>query len=116
MSSGAEKPREKKPVAETVSVTPEANGALATLRTLGIDATALKEMLMRAASEYKNEDWAEGYSRLIKSWLGREINEEDLSRLLKNASAAHHIYEQGLGHADEDWAGWYAEFILAQTA
>ena len=37
-----------------------------------------------------------------------QLNPTDLAAALRAASEAHHEYEAGLGHADEDWAGWYA--------
>lgn len=39
------------------------------------------------------------------------ISEERLAELLRNAQEKHHVYEQELGHADEDWAKWYAAYI-----
>jgi hypothetical protein len=36
-----------------------------------------------------------------------------LARLLREAANAHHTYEATLGHKDEDWAVWYAEYIIA---
>ena len=36
-----------------------------------------------------------------------------LARQLIEAANAHHTYEATLGHKDEDWAVWYAEYIIA---
>lgn len=36
-----------------------------------------------------------------------------LTSALKLAQAAHHTFEKGLGHADPDWAQWYARYIVA---
>ena len=35
-----------------------------------------------------------------------------LADQLRAAAEAHHVYEKGLGHADADWAGWYAKWIV----
>lgn len=40
------------------------------------------------------------------------MDKDKLSRLLKDAQIAHHEYETMLGHADENWADWYAQFVL----
>jgi len=37
---------------------------------------------------------------------------EDLEKLLREAEKAHGEYEQGLGHRDDNWPSWYAEFIV----
>lgn len=43
-----------------------------------------------------------------------ELTKEELTRLLRAAEAAHGKYEQNElgGVRDEEWAAWYAEFIL----
>jgi len=41
-----------------------------------------------------------------------EINKENLEQLLKEAEKAHAAYEATLGHRDEQWPAWYAEFIV----
>lgn len=43
-----------------------------------------------------------------------DLTKEDLARLLREAEAAHGKYEtQELGGVrDEEWASWYAEFIV----
>ena len=41
-----------------------------------------------------------------------ELTEEQLTSLLKEAEEAHAQYEQTLGHRDDNWAEWYAAFIV----
>ena len=41
-----------------------------------------------------------------------ELTREKLAALLREAEQAHGEYERGLGHRDEDWPGWYADYIL----
>jgi hypothetical protein len=41
-----------------------------------------------------------------------ELTRERLAALLREAEQAHGEYERGLGHRDEDWPGWYADYIL----
>jgi hypothetical protein len=64
-------------------------------------------------------------------WLVQEIRErlpgrttsplavygtiENLAEALRRAEAAHGRYEQGLGHADEDWPSWYAQHLVDET-
>ncbi len=43
-----------------------------------------------------------------------ELTSDELARLLREAEQAHAEYEQELGRRDEDWPGWYAEYILLQ--
>lgn len=47
-----------------------------------------------------------------------DVTKEDLAGLLREAEAAHGEYEkQELGgERDEDWAEWYAEFILKELS
>jgi hypothetical protein len=42
------------------------------------------------------------------------MGEGELARLLREASAAHAVYERDMlgGVRDEDWAGWYAGYML----
>lgn len=40
------------------------------------------------------------------------ITIEELTIELREAEAAHAVYEQELGHADPDWPLWYATFIV----
>ncbi len=37
---------------------------------------------------------------------------EQLTRLLRDAEQAHAVFEQQLGQRHEDWAPWYAEYIV----
>lgn len=41
-----------------------------------------------------------------------ELTRERLAALLRKAEHAHGEYERELGHRDEDWPGWYADYIL----
>lgn len=43
-----------------------------------------------------------------------DLTTEELTRLLKEAEAAHGEYEREElgGERDEDWPAWYAEFIV----
>lgn len=43
-----------------------------------------------------------------------ELTKEGLAALLRAAERAHGEYERTLGHRDEDWPSWYAEFMLRQ--
>lgn len=42
----------------------------------------------------------------------RTITKEELAALLNEAKKAHTEYEKVLGDKDDDWATWYADFIL----
>ncbi len=42
------------------------------------------------------------------------ITVEELVLELRAAETAHGVYEQELGHRDEDWPTWYATFIVAR--
>jgi hypothetical protein len=44
------------------------------------------------------------------------LPQAELARLLREAEQAHAEYERGLGRRDEDWATWYAGWILEQLA
>lgn len=44
-----------------------------------------------------------------------KITVDRLAQLLRDAEAAHGNYEQSLGHRDENWPRWYAEYILKQV-
>lgn len=35
-----------------------------------------------------------------------------ITAALVDAAAAHHEYEKTLGHRDDDWASWYARFLV----
>lgn len=37
----------------------------------------------------------------------------ELEATLKAAAAAHKVHEAETGTRDEDWAGWYADYIFA---
>ena len=41
---------------------------------------------------------------------------QELERALSAAASAHHEYEQAILHGarDEQWAGWYAAFVLGR--
>ncbi|WP_331375786.1 VOC family protein [Sinorhizobium chiapasense] len=40
----------------------------------------------------------------------------DLASAFRRAEAAHGEYEKQLGHRDEDWPSWYAEYIVREQA
>jgi hypothetical protein len=40
------------------------------------------------------------------------ITVEELAAELREAEAAHAVYEKELGQADADWPAWYAKFIV----
>jgi hypothetical protein len=44
-----------------------------------------------------------------------KLSVEELAKLLHEAELAHGEYEKTLGHGDEDWPHWYAEYILNQV-
>jgi hypothetical protein len=41
-----------------------------------------------------------------------ELTREGLAGLLREAEQAHGDYERELGRRDDDWPGWYADYIL----
>jgi len=41
-----------------------------------------------------------------------ELTRDELARLLREAEQAHAAHEKELGSRDEDWPGWYADYIL----
>ena len=41
-----------------------------------------------------------------------KMTKEDLANLLREAKKAHGEYEKTLGHNDDNWPSWYAEFIV----
>jgi hypothetical protein len=41
-----------------------------------------------------------------------QLTQEELAQLLREAEKAHAAYEATLGHSDEDWPTWYAQFII----
>jgi hypothetical protein len=41
-----------------------------------------------------------------------DLTREKLAGLLREAEQAHGEYERELGRRDEDWPGWYADYIL----
>lgn len=44
--------------------------------------------------------------------MGSDLTREELAELLREASRAHHEYEQSTGETDDDWPSWYAEYLL----
>ena len=44
--------------------------------------------------------------------MGIELTREVLAQLLRDAERAHHDYEQSTGERDDDWASWYADYLL----
>lgn len=43
------------------------------------------------------------------------LTEDRLAKLLRMAAKAHHEYEASLGHADENWPVWYAQYMLENS-
>jgi hypothetical protein len=43
-----------------------------------------------------------------------DLTQQELAGLLKDAESAHAEYERELGHRDDDWPTWYADYILAK--
>ena len=41
-----------------------------------------------------------------------QLTVADLADLLREAERAHGEFEKTLGHRDEDWPTWYADYIL----
>jgi len=41
-----------------------------------------------------------------------QLTRDELARLLQEAQEAHSEYEKETGRRDEDWPGWYADYIL----
>src|SRR6476469_8228372 len=40
----------------------------------------------------------------------------DLASAMRRAEAAHGVHEKSLGHRDENWSDWYAEYMSAEQA
>ena len=40
----------------------------------------------------------------------------DLASAMRRAEAAHGVHEKSLGHRDENWSDWYAEYMAAEQA
>jgi catechol 2,3-dioxygenase-like lactoylglutathione lyase family enzyme len=40
----------------------------------------------------------------------------DLARAMRRAEAAHGVHEKRLGHRDENWSDWYAEYMAAEQS
>jgi hypothetical protein len=43
---------------------------------------------------------------------GVRVDEATLERLLREAEEAHAAYERQLGTRDENWAAWYAHYMV----
>ncbi len=41
---------------------------------------------------------------------------KDLEAALRRAAAAHGEHEQKLGHRDENWPQWYADYMVREQA
>jgi hypothetical protein len=41
-----------------------------------------------------------------------DLTREQLADLLREAERAHGEYERELGRRDDDWPGWYADYVL----
>lgn len=40
----------------------------------------------------------------------------DLASAMRRAEAAHGVHEKSLGHRDDNWSDWYAEYMAAEQA
>lgn len=40
------------------------------------------------------------------------LTKEQLELLLKETSTEHGKYEKTIGHYDDDWPAWYAEYMI----
>jgi hypothetical protein len=40
------------------------------------------------------------------------LTKDRLEQLLRDAEQAHGAYEVTLGHRDENWPAWYADYIM----
>jgi hypothetical protein len=40
----------------------------------------------------------------------------DLAEALRRAEAAHAQHEKEIGHAEPDWADWYAQYMVQERA
>jgi len=40
----------------------------------------------------------------------------DLASAMRRAEAAHGVHEKSLGHRDENWSDWYADYMAAEQA
>jgi catechol 2,3-dioxygenase-like lactoylglutathione lyase family enzyme len=40
----------------------------------------------------------------------------DLASAMRRAEAAHGVHEKSLGHRDENWSDWYAEYMAAEQS
>ena len=45
-----------------------------------------------------------------------KLTKEKLAELLKEAEKAHGEYEKTLGKRDENWPGWYADYIIKKLS
>lgn len=43
-----------------------------------------------------------------------DFDQEGLASSLRHAAEAHHVYEESLGHRDEDWVEWYAQEMIQE--
>jgi hypothetical protein len=71
---------------------------------------ALSQFLTRSALRHSDTAWIESCSRDAESMLGLERHE--FADLLTRAAHAHHQFEIVTDRADENWADWYADYML----
>jgi hypothetical protein len=60
----------------------------------------------------RSEECDNGDERRKEAVMKVELTREKLATLLREAEHAHGDYERELGRRDEDWPGWYADYIL----
>jgi len=81
---------------------------------LSMNQKDLADFLAKAAERHKGtDDWAKRYAEDAATQFG--VDEAEFLRLLTAAAEAHHVYEKSLGHADENWATWYAGSMIAKS-
>jgi hypothetical protein len=61
------------------------------------------------------------YSRILRQRRYLDVKDavearapRELADELRRAAKEHHGFEESLGHPDEDWAYWYALFLLGR--
>jgi len=48
--------------------------------------------------------------------LGLVTSPDQMATLLRETETAHGVYEAQLGHRDENWSGWYGDYIAKKLA
>lgn len=75
----------------------------------------LRGLLLEANDRIPAEPgWQEKYAKFMSPKIPT-MTEREIENILFVAKGEHHLYEESLGHPDEDWATWYATFIYPFT-